>query len=164
MPEIVNRNEVEKQIAASKSKISYLKSKRTKVCARCGKEFVPAKSMKERYCSDACRKLAIQETKHKAYLKNRANPEYVQKNKEYSKAWRIKKGLAKPKPQTVSIEEYNSLKKIYYISEESYNNLMKAYNDLNDRFDEIIKNNQRLVLENHQLRSKTFIQKLKDLL
>lgn len=163
MENSVNKNEVEKQIAALKNKISYLKSKRTKICAKCGKEFVPAKSMKEKYCSDACRKLAIQETKHKTYLKARQNPEYIKKMREYKQAWLAKTGRLKPKPETVSLEEYNSLKRLYDISERAYDTLKESYNSLNVRYNEIIKENQRLVGENYQLRGKTLIQKLKDL-
>lgn len=150
-----NKSEVEKQIAALKNKIIYLKSKRTKVCAKCGKEFVPVNSMKERYCSDVCRKLAIQETKHKVYLKNRQNPEYIKKMKEYKQAWLAKTGRLKPK-KTVSYEEYNKLKEVCDIKEQ-------AYNKLCERCNEILKDYQRVIIENYALKNKTFIQKLKDL-
>lgn len=150
----VNKSEVEKQIAALKNKISYLKSKRTKVCAKCGKEFVPVSNMKEKYCSDACRKLAIQETKHKVYLKNRQNPEYIKKMKEYKQAWLAKTGRLKPKK--VSYEEYKNLKEAYY-------GLSKAYDEFYHRYVETIKENMRLIQENHEFRNKPFIQKLKDL-
>lgn len=152
----INKSEVEKQIAALRNKISYFKSKRTKVCAKCGKEFVPTKSMKEKYCSDECRKLAIQETKHKSYLKNRENPEYVEKMKAYKQAWLERTNRLKPKLETISIEEYNKLKVICDIKEQAYSRLCK-------RCDEILKDYQRVVTENYALKNKTFIQKLKDL-
>lgn len=155
MSEIINKNEVEKQIAALKSKISYLKSKRTKVCARCGKEFAPANSMKEKYCSDECRKLAIQETKHKSYLKNREKPEYIEKMKAYKHAWLERTGRLKPK--TVSYEEYQNLKA-------ANEGLSQAYDKFYKQYVEIVKENMRLIQENHELRNKTFVQKLKDLL
>lgn len=150
-----NKSEVEKQIAALKNKIIYLKSKRTKVCVKCGKEFVPVNSMKERYCSDACRKLAIQETKHRAYLKNRQNPEYIKKMKEYQQVWLAKKGKLKPK-KTVSYEEYQNLKA-------AYEGITQSYDEFYHRYVEIVKENMRLIQENHELRNKPFIQKLKDL-
>lgn len=112
--------------------------------------------MKEKYCSDACRKLAIQETKHKSYLKNRENPEYVEKVKAYKHAWLERTGRLKPKPETVSIKEHNNLKELYNILYDAYDKLFK-------RNVEILEQNERLIKENYTLKNKTFIQKLKDL-
>lgn len=151
-----------REIAALKSKISYLKSKRTKVCQMCGKEFAPKKSLRERYCSEECREQARKQTKHNNYLRYKQNPEFVEKNKKYLMDWRRKTGRVKPKT-TVSLEEYDSLKRIYDISERAYDTLKESYDNLNARCNEVIKENQRLIVENYELRNKSFLQKLKDL-
>lgn len=138
-----------REIAALKSKISYLKSKRTKICQMCGKEFAPKKSLRERYCSEECREQARKQTKHNNYIKYRQNPEYVEKNKKYLMDWRRKTGRVKPK-DSVPMPEYDRL--------------LTLFNNLNERFDAVIAENKRLIIENHELRNKSFLQKLKDLL
>lgn len=135
-----------REIAALKSKISYLKSKRTKICQMCGKEFAPKNSLKERYCSEECREQARKQTKHNNYIKYRQNPEYVEKNKKYLMDWRRKTGRVKPK-----------------VPRPEYDRLLTLFNNLNERFDAVIAENKRLIIENHELRNKSFLQKLKDL-
>lgn len=151
----MENKDISRKINLLQNQIKYLKNKRTKKCKMCGKDFAP-NNMKEIYCSDDCRQKAIKETKRRNYLRYRQKPEFVEKNKQYLKEWRIKTGRVIPKPETVSLDEYNKLKAVCDVKEQ-------AYNDLCKRCDEILKDYQRLILENHQLRGKTFIQKLKDL-
>ena len=143
-----NNKNYAKEIAALKSKISYLKSKQTKICKLCGKEFTPKKNLKEMYCSDECRKQAIRNTKHKNYLKYKQNPEFVEKNKKYLMDWRRRTGRVKPK-DTVSMQEYQRL--------------LNLYDNLVNRFNKIIEENKVLITDNYELRNKSFLQKLKDL-
>lgn len=151
----MENKDISRKINLLQNQIKYLKNKRTKKCKMCGKDFAP-NNLKEIYCSDDCRQKAIKETKRKNYLKYRQKPEFVEKNKQYLKEWRIKTGRVISKPETVSIEEYNNLKA-------AYEGITQSYDEFYHRYGEIVKENMRLIQENYELRNKPFIQKLKDL-
>ena len=120
--------EISNKINSLHSQIAYLKSKRSKKCANCGKNFTP-ENMHRTYCSDECRRKGVKKAKHKYYIKSLQNPDFVEKRRQAARAWRERNGLSKPKSETVSIEEYKNYKEAYERLKQSYDKFFNEYKE-----------------------------------
>lgn len=138
----MQEKEIRNKIRKLKYRIKAIQklSTQKKICAICGKEFIPEKSMHEKFCSQECRK-ASGRARRREWARKHA--EEVKKAKEINKE--IIKG-----EQELS----KTSKPSYEWFEERCNSLTKMYNDEKNRSELYARMYDNLYVEHIELKKK----------
>lgn len=138
----MDEKEVRNQIRKLKYRIKTIKrlSTQKKICAICGKEFIPEKSMHEKFCSEECRKAS-----DRAWRRKWAKKHY----EEMQKAKQIKKEVIKGEQELLETS-----KPSYEWLEERCNSLTKMYNDEKNRSELYARMYDNLYIEHVELKKK----------